>query len=209
MIAGSRAQDPASAPRPPLACPADGPGQPVIKYSAVPPSRPGPRGARAGHAGPRARKPGCPGFRPDRHHIPGRGEVIPRRSPQLLVVGHLRQVIEDIHDALLPFIAAAIVDGLPFALTTNGGSPDGHLRRPTLTRKARRKDRWQRPAAPRRWPGPYSARNGTDRGLADRDDRRLGPSRGMRPRRVNPRLADAGPRWRARPPRAWLTPATR
>jgi hypothetical protein len=53
--------------------------------------------------------------------------VIPRRCPQLLVVGHLRQVVEDIHDRF-PFVVAAIVDGLPFALTTNGGSPDGHLR---------------------------------------------------------------------------------
>jgi len=55
-------------------------------------------------------------------------QVIPRRGPQLLVAGHLRQVVEDIHDRF-PFIVAAIVDGLPFALTTNGGSLDGHLRR--------------------------------------------------------------------------------
>jgi hypothetical protein len=60
--------------------------------------------------------------------------VIPRRGPQLVVVGCLRQVVQDIHDRF-PFIVAAIVDGLPFALTTNGGSSDGHLRHtPALTR---------------------------------------------------------------------------
>jgi hypothetical protein len=55
-----------------------------------------------------------------------------------------------------------------------------------------------------------SARNGTDRGLADRDDRRPGPCRAMRPRRVHQGLAGAGTATARRPrPGTWLTTAAR
>lgn len=44
---------------------------------------------------------------------------------------------------------AAVRDGAPFALTTNGGTLDGHLRAPVLAETARRKDSQQTPITAR------------------------------------------------------------